>query len=387
MAEKKDYYEVLGVDRNASDAAIKTEYRKKAKKFHPDLNPDDPAAEARFKELGEAYEVLSDQSKRAKYDQFGHAGVDPSYGAGRTGYGDFGVGGMDINDILESMLGGFGFGFGGRQRQGNPNASRRGGDVHVNLPLSFMEAAHGCTKVVNITVTESCAGCHGSGAAPGTSPKTCGQCHGTGYVTIQQSMLGAVYKTSQPCPTCGGKGKTIETPCGQCNGSGRLRQRRRVEVKIPAGIDNEQSLKLSGRGDAGLNNGPSGDLIVTVVVRPDALFERRRYDIYIKVPVSLSVAALGGEIMVPTIDGKVSLKIPAGTQSETVFRMDRKGIPYVNRGGRGSQFVTVQVEIPKKLSRDQRETLQRLDDSLSMDKNYERCKTYNDQVRKTFDTK
>ena len=390
MAEKKDYYEVLGVDRNASDDAIKAEYRKKAKKYHPDLNPDDPAAEARFKELGEAYEVLSDQTKRAKYDQFGHAGVDPSYGAGSAGYGGYGgygAGGMDINDILESMLGGFGFGFGGRQRQGNPNAPKRGGDIHVSMPLTFMEAIHGCTKTVNINVTESCAGCRGSGAAPGTSSKSCGQCHGTGYVTIQQSMLGAVYKTSQPCPTCGGKGKTIEKPCGQCGGSGRLRQRRRVEIKIPAGIDSEQSLKLSGRGDAGLNNGPSGDLVVTVMVRPDALFERRRYDVYIKVPVSLSTAALGGEIVVPTIDGKINLKVPAGTQSETVFRLDKKGVPFVNRGGRGNQFVTVQVEVPKKLSREQRETLQRLDDSFSVDKNYERRKSYDDQVKKAFDTK
>jgi chaperone protein DnaJ len=383
MADKKDYYEVLGVDRNASEDAIKSEYRKKAKKFHPDLNPDDPAAEARFKELGEAYEVLSDQQKRARYDQFGHAGVDPSYGAGGGGFGGGFGGEMDLNDILESMLGGFGFG-GSRRRSANPNAPRRGGDLRTKLVLSFMEAAHGCTKTIEVTVSESCVQCHGSGSAPGTSPKTCGQCHGTGHVTIQQSMLGAIYKTTQPCPTCGGKGRTIETPCGKCGGSGRTRTRRPIEVKVPAGIDNDQSLKLSGRGDAGLNGGPSGDIIVNIVIRPDQLFERQRNDIFIKLPLTYSQAALGTEILVPTIDGKVNLKIPAGTQSETVFRLDKKGIPFVNRSGRGNQFVSVQVEVPKKLSREQKQALQQLDAGLSPEKNYERQKSFNDKVKKAY---
>lgn len=389
MADKKDYYEVLGVDRNASEDNIKSEYRKKAKKYHPDLNPDDATAEMRFKELGEAYEILSDKEKRARYDQFGHAGVDPSYGAGRGGgaYGGFGGYGSDIdlNDILESMLGGFGFGFGGNRRRGNStNAPKRGGDIHVNMPLSFMEAAHGCTKTVNINVTDTCAECQGSGSAPGTTPKTCSQCHGNGYVTIQQSMLGAVYKTTQPCPTCGGKGKIIEKPCEKCGGNGRVREKRRIEVRIPAGIDSDQSLKLSGRGDAGLNGGPNGDAVITVVIRPDALFERRRNDVYLKVPVSFGQAALGDEIQVPTIDGNVNLKIPAGTQSETVFRLDKKGIPFVNRNGRGNQFVTVQVEVPKKLSREQKQALQQLDETLASDKHYEKKKSFDDKVKKAF---
>jgi len=385
MADKKDYYEVLGVDRNATDDTIKAEYRKKAKKYHPDLNPDDPTAEARFKELGEAYEVLSDKEKRARYDQFGHAGVDPSYGAGQGfgGFGGFG-GDIDLNDILEGMFGGFGFGSTQRRSSGNPNAPRRGGDVHVSVSLDFMEAAHGCNKTLTINVTDTCKECGGTGAEPGTVPHTCTTCNGSGYVTVTQSMLGAVYKTSKPCPQCGGKGKTIEKPCRVCGGSGHIKDKRRIEVKIPAGINSDQSLKLTGRGDAGLNGGPNGNVVITITVKPDAIFERRNNDVYIKVPIGFAQAALGDDILIPTIDGKINLKIPPGTQSETVFKLDKRGIPYVNRAGRGNQFVTVQVEVPKKLSREQKEMLQSFDKGTSIEKNYERRKGFYDRVHRMF---
>ncbi len=390
MAEKKDYYEVLGVDRNATDEQIKAEYRKKAKKYHPDLNPDDSTAEARFKELGEAYEVLSDKEKRAKYDQFGHAGVDPSYGAGQGYPGGFGAGGFGMDDILEQILGQFGMDFGGgrsRRSGGNPNAARRGGDVHVSLPLTFMEAAHGCTKQINITVTENCSECHGSGAARGTSPKTCEQCHGEGYVTVQQRMMGYTRNVAQVCPSCGGKGKKIENPCPKCNGNGRVKVKRKLDIPVPAGIDDDQSLSLRGRGDVGLNGGPSGDVVVVISVRPDTLFERQRYDVYVTVPITFAQAALGDEITVPTIDGKLSMKIPPGTQSETKFRLEKKGIPFLNGSGRGNQFVTVQIEVPKKLGREQKQALQQFERDLTVEKNYDRRKSFQDRVRKAFSEK
>ena len=383
MAEKKDFYEVLGVDRNASDDTIKSEYRKKAKKYHPDLNPNDPTAEAKFKELGDAYEVLSDREKRARYDQFGHAGVDPSYGAGQ-GYGFGGFGNdIDLGDILDSMFGGFGFG-GQRRSSGNPNAPRRGGDVHYSITLDFMEAVHGCNKTLNVDVNDTCKACHGTGAEPPTMPEVCSQCHGTGYVTMQQSMLGAVYKTSKPCPSCGGKGKTVEKPCRSCGGEGMVRERRRMDVKIPAGINTDQSLRLAGRGDAGINGGSNGNVVITINVKPDMVFERQNNDIYIKVPIGFAQAALGDEITIPTIDGKINLKVPPGTQSDTVFKLDKRGVPFVNRAGRGSQFVTVQVEVPKKLNREQKQLLQQFDENVSIEKNYERRKGFYDRVHRMF---
>ncbi len=385
MAEKRDYYEVLGVDRNATEDQIKAEYRKKAKKYHPDLNPDDPTAEAKFKEINEAYEVLSDKEKRARYDQFGHAGVDPSYGAAAGGYsGGFGGGfDVDLGDIFNSFFGG---GFGGsRSRTSNANAPKRGGDVHVSLPLTFMEAAHGCVKTIQINVMDTCSECHGSGAAKGTQPVTCEHCHGTGYVTVQkQSMFGTVMRSTSPCPVCGGKGKTIASPCPKCSGSGRVKVKRKLEVTVPAGIDDDQSLQLSGRGDAGINGGPNGNVIIVVSVRPDPLFERRRYDVYVNVPISYTQAALGDEITVPTVDGKIKFTVPDGTQPGTVFRLRGKGIQYLNKGGRGDQYVEVQVEVPKKLSREQKAALKHFDESLTVEKNYEKRKGFADRIRKAF---
>ncbi|MEG1154089.1 MAG: DnaJ domain-containing protein, partial [Ruthenibacterium sp.] len=268
MAEKRDYYEVLGIAKTASDDEIKSAYRKLAKKYHPDLNPDNKGAEDKFKEVGEAYEVLSDKDKKARYDQFGHAGVDPNFGAGGGGFGGgFGGGGVDLGDLFGDLFGGGGGfgGFGGGQRRSaNPNAPRRGADIRVSLVLSFMEAVHGCTKTVSVNKQDTCPECGGTGAAKGTSPETCSSCRGSGFVTVQQRTPFGVMQSSQPCSHCGGKGKIIKTPCNKCHGSGKITAAKRVEVKVPAGIDDDQSMRLSGLGDTGSNGGPAGDLIVIV---------------------------------------------------------------------------------------------------------------------------
>lgn len=385
MAEKRDYYEVLGVDRNATEDQIKAEYRKKAKKYHPDLHPDDPTAEAKFKELGEAYEVLSDKEKRARYDQFGHAGVDPSYGAGSYGGGGFGGGfDVDLGDIFNSFFGG-GFGGGSTRTRGSASTAKRGGDIHVSVPLTFMEAAHGCTKTISFSVMDTCPDCAGSGAAPGSAPVTCERCHGSGYVTVQQqSMFGTVMRSTRPCPDCGGKGKKIEHPCAKCGGSGHVRTKRKLDVRIPAGIDDDQSLSVRGRGDAGINGGPAGDVIVVISVRPDPLFERRRYDVYVSVPISYAQASLGDEITVPTIDGKIKFTVPDGTQPGTMFRLRGKGIPYLNNSGRGDQYVEVTIEVPKKLNREQKASLKDFEATLSVDKNYDKRKSFADRIKKAF---
>lgn len=379
MAEKRDYYEVLGISKTATADEIKSAYRKLAKKYHPDLNPGDKAAEEKFKEIGEAYEILSDADKRARYDQFGHAGVDPNYGAG--GYGG-GFGGVDLNDLFGDL--GDLFGMGGGRRRANPNAPRRGGDIRVSLALSFMEAVHGCTKTVSVNRQDVCAECGGSGAAKGTSPDTCPDCRGSGYVTVQQRTPFGVMQSSQPCTRCGGKGKIIKSPCPKCHGSGKTSSAKRVEVNIPAGIDDDQSLRLQGLGDAGVNGGPSGDLIVIVTVRPDAMFERDRFDVHVTVPITYSQAVLGAEIEVPTIDGKVRYDVPEGTQSGTMFRLRGKGIQYVRGRGRGDQYVQVVVEIPKKLTKAQREALKKFEETLK-DDNYEQRKGFFKSLRDKFE--
>ncbi len=387
MADKRDYYEVLGVDRNASDDQIKSAFRKMAKKYHPDLNPDDPNATKKMQEVNEAYEVLSDKQKKAKYDQFGHAGVDPSYGAGQGFYGGAGgFDGMDLGDLFGSFFGqGFGFGGGNGTRRSDANSPKRGGDIHISLPLTFMEAAHGCTKTININVMDTCADCGGTGAAKGSSPKTCDQCHGTGYITVQQSSIfGSVMRTTKPCPKCAGKGKIIDSPCPKCSGGGRVKTKKKLEIKIPAGIDDDQSLSIKGKGDSGLNGGPSGDVIVVISVRPDPLFERRRYDVYVTVPISFTQAALGAEVTVPTIDGKIKFTVPDSTQPETTFRLRGKGVPYLNGSGRGDQYVSVDIEVPKKLSREQKAALEGFEKTLTIDKNYEKRKSFTDRIKKAF---
>ena len=388
MAEKRDYYEVLGIGKNATDAEIKSAYRKLAKKYHPDLNPGDKTAEEKFKEVNEANDVLSDPEKRKRYDQFGFAGVDPNYGAGQGGYGGGfgggfgGAGGVDLGDIFGDLFGGGFGGFGGSSRA-NPNAPRKGHDIQASVILTFEEAAHGCTKKVTLNRQQTCPDCNGSGCEPGSSPETCTQCNGRGYVVTQQRTPFGVMQSQQPCPHCGGRGTIIKNPCKTCRGTGKTSARKTLEVKIPAGIDDDQNIALRGQGDAGTNGGPAGDVIVHVTVKTDNVFERDGYDVYVRVPITYSQAVLGAEIEVPTVDGKVAQKIPEGTQSGTKFRLRGQGIQYLNGRGRGDQYVIVDVEIPKKLNRTQRETLNAFEDSLK-DDNYEKRKGFFKNLKDRF---
>ena len=377
---KRDYYEVLGVDRSASDDELKKAYRKAAKKYHPDLNPGDAAAEKAFKEVNEAYEVLSDKEKRSRYDQFGHAGVDPNFGAG-GGYGggfngDFG----DLGDIFGSFFGG---GFGG-SRRANPNAPRRGNDASAAVNISFEEAAKGCKQTVKVTKIETCDECGGSGAKKGTSSKTCPVCHGTGQVTSSQRTPFGVFQTQTVCSNCNGSGKVIENPCTKCNGKGRIRHTVQETVDIPAGIDDGQVIRLRGKGDSGVNGGPSGDLNITVNVRPHPIFSRNGYDVYCEIPITFVEAALGGDITVPPLDGKVKFTIHEGTQPGDEFKLRGKGIQRLNYSGRGDQYVKITVEVPKNLSREQKEKLKEFE-ALSSDKNYKTQKSFMDKVKDFFD--
>ncbi len=381
MADKKDYYEVLGVDRSASEDEIKKAYRKAAKKYHPDLHPGDAEAEAHFKEAGEAYEVLSDQNKRARYDQFGHAGVDPNYGAGGAGGGGFGGFGDfgDIGDIFSSFFGG---GFGGGARS-NPNAPRRGNDTSATVNLSFEEAAKGCEKTIKVTRIETCSDCGGNGAEKGSSPKTCSHCRGTGQVRItQQTPFGAM-QTSRVCDHCHGTGKIIDNPCRSCGGKGRVRRAIERKIDIPAGIDDGQIINIRGGGDAGANGGPAGDLRVNVNVRPHAIFERSGFDVFCEIPVTFTQAALGDEITVPTLDGKVKFTIHEGTQPGDEFKLKGKGIKRLNYSGFGDQYVKIILEVPKNLTKDQKELLKKFDDETD-DKNYGKRKSFFDKLKDLF---
>ena len=379
MADKRDFYEVLGVQKGASDDEIKKAYRKLAKQYHPDLNPGDAQAETKFKEVNEAYEVLSDSGKRARYDQFGHAGVDPNFGGGAGG-NPFQGGGFDFTDIFDSFFGGFG----GSSRRQNPNAPRRGSDVQATGAVSFEEAAKGAKKTVEYQQVEACADCGGSGAAPGTSPKTCPSCNGSGQVRINQRTPFGVVQSAQTCDKCRGTGKIIETPCKTCDGKGRVRRKKSVEVSIPAGIDDEQILNVSGRGNAGMNGGPSGDLHVYVSVRPHPIFQRRGGDVWCEMPVTFTQAALGADVEVPTLDGKVSYHIHEGTQPGDVFRLKGRGIPSLHGRSRGDQYVQVTVEVPKNLNKRQKELLAELDNA-SDDKNYQKRKSFFSKLKDLFD--
>ncbi len=382
MAEKRDYYEVLGVSKDASADDLKKAYRKLAKQYHPDLNPGDKTAEAKFKEVNEAYEVLNDPAKRQRYDQFGHAGVDPSYGAGAGG-GAYtgGFGGFDVGDIFESFFGGSGFGgFGGGGRARNPNAPIRGNDLNVTISLSFMEAAKGCVKNVQVQRLERCESCNGTGSKSGTSPETCPECGGTGQVKVSQRTPIGVIQTSRTCSKCGGKGKVIKEPCTACRGMGRVRHTRTLEVTVPAGIDDGQAFVLRGQGDHGVNGGPSGDVNVIVNLRPDSLFERNGFDVWCDIPITFTQAVLGAQIIVPTIDGKVEYTVPEGTQTGTVFRLRNKGIQYVNGRGRGDQYVRVNIEVPRNLSSKQKDALREFE-KLATDKNYEKRRGFFDKLK------
>ena len=381
--EKRDYYEVLGVSKTATEAEIKKAYRKLAMKYHPDYNPGDKEAEEKFKEINEAHEVLSDPEKRQRYDQYGFAGVDPNYGAGQgCGFGG-GFGGVDLGDIFGDIFGGGFGGFGGGSARSNPNAPRKGQDIRVRITLSFDEAVHGCKKNITITRQQQCTECNGTGAAPGTSPETCPDCGGRGYTIRQQRTPFGVMQSQQPCTRCGGKGKLVKNPCKSCHGSGKVATKKTLEVNIPMGIDDDQSFALRGMGDAGANGGPAGDVIVMVTVRPDDLFQRDGYDVWVTVPITFSQAVLGDNVTVPTIDGKVEYTVPEGTQSGTTFRLRGKGIQYLNGRGRGDMYVKCEVEIPKKLNKAQRDALKKFEGTLK-DDNYEKRKGFFKKLKDMF---
>jgi len=360
--KKRDYYEVLGLSKGASEAEIKKAFRTLAKENHPDVNPDNQAAEARFKEVNEAYEVLSDADKKARYDQFGHAGVDPNYGAGGGSYGAGGFGGMDfdLGDILGSFFGG-GFGGGGSAPRNGP---RKGENIHMTQTVSFEEAAFGCDKELTVPTIIDCDTCSGTGAAPGTTPEVCSACNGRGVRQVQRRTAFGVMNTSATCDTCQGTGKIVHQPCTKCKGRGKVRKNQKISVKIPAGIDDGQTISVRGKGHAGTNGGPAGDLLVTVQVRPHPTFERDRFNVYSSIHVSVLQAILGDELEVETLDGKVKYAISDGTQSGTVFRLRGRGIPHLNRSGRGDHFVTVVVDIPGGLNAEQKELLEKFGESV-----------------------
>ena len=378
MAEnKRDYYEVLGTQKGASSDEIKKAYRKLAMKYHPDRNPGDKEAEEKFKEAAEAYEILSDDEKRARYDQYGFAGVDPNYGAGQGGagfggFGDFG----DLGDIFGSFFGG------GASRGSNPNAPRRGENVGARLELTFEEAAFGCEKEVAAQRIENCATCKGSGSSDG-AVETCSYCRGTGQIRTTQNFMGMAMQSTSTCPQCSGKGKIIKNPCTTCRGKGKVRRTQKIKAKIPAGIDHGQSIRVRGEGCVGTNGGPNGDLLVEILVRRHPIFTREDYTVYCEVPLSFTQAALGAEVQVPTLDGKVTFEIPEGTQTGTVFTLREKGIPYVNNPRRrGDQRFTVTVETPTKLTKEQKDLLRQLDGTLEVTP---KRKKFFDSIKDLFD--
>ena len=370
MADKRDYYEVLGISKGASEDEIKKAYKKMARKYHPDLNPGDKAAEESFKEVNEAYEVLSDPNKKARYDQYGHAGVDPNFGAGGGFDGSFDFG--DLGDIFGSFFGG---GFGGGGRRTNPNAPQRGESIRMSLAISFEEAAFGCEKEITVERSEQCPTCKGNGCAAGTTPEVCPTCHGTGNVQVRRQTPMGVFASTSPCSKCGGTGKIIHQPCPDCHGQGRVRKRRAIKVNIPAGIDDGQTISLRGQGHAGKNGGPNGDLLITIMVQPHEIFRREGTSVFCEAPITFAQAVLGGTLEIPTIDGKVKYDIPEGTQTGSVFRLRGKGIPSLNGRGRGDQYVTVNIETPKNLNKEQKEALKKFSELLG-EGNYEKRKSF-----------
>ena len=362
MAEqKRDYYEVLGVDKNADDAALKKAYRALAKKYHPDMNPGDKEAEKKFKEASEAYAVLSDPEKRRQYDQFGHAAFDGGAG-GAGGFGGFDFNGADFGDIFGDIFGDL---FGGRRGSaGARSGPMKGANLRTSVRITIEEAVFGTEKEIELTVKEECKTCHGTGAKPGTSPETCPKCGGKGQVVFtQQSFFGTV-RNVQACPDCGGTGKIIKEKCTDCHGSGFVPMKKRFAVTIPAGIDNGQCKRLAGQGEPGINGGPRGDVLVEVIVGQHPIFQRQDTNIYSTVPVSFAVAALGGEVVIDTVDGKVIYDVKAGTQTDTRVRLKGKGVPSLrNKDLRGDHYVTLVVQTPEHLSAEAKELLRKFDEA------------------------
>ena len=383
MAEqKRDYYEVLGVDKNADDAALKKAYRVLAKKYHPDMNPGDAEAEKKFKEASEAYAVLSDPEKRRQYDQFGHAAFDG--GAGGGGFGGFDFNSADFGDIFGDIFGDF---FGGRRSARGNNGPMKGANIRTSVRITFEEAVFGVDKEIELTLKDECKTCHGSGAKAGTTPETCQKCGGKGQVVFtQQSFFGTV-RNVQTCPDCNGTGKVIKEKCPDCHGSGYIASRKKIQVSIPAGIDNGQSVRIREKGEPGTNGGPRGDLLVEVIVGRHPIFQRQDYDIYSNVPVSYAVAALGGEVVVDTVDGKVIYEVKPGTQTDTRVRLKGKGVPTLrNKEVRGDHYVTLVVQTPEKLSHEAKELLRQFD-ALTCDSLNAAQKAQTDKTADSKDTK
>lgn len=377
MAEKRDYYEVLGLRKGAGEAEIKKAFRQMALKYHPDKNPGDKTAEEKFKEINEAYSILSDPEKKNRYDKFGHAGVDP--GAGFGGGGFAGAGGFDdIFDMFGNMFGG---GFGGSAyRRSGP---MKGGDLQKAITIGFEEAVFGARKEIRVTKFVKCPVCDGEGTAPGTSKKKCSRCGGTGQVhTVQRTPFGQ-FQSTGPCPECGGKGTVIETPCNECGGSGKVRKTVKIYVNIPAGVNNDSVIPIRGEGEPGENGGPNGDFYVVITVKPHRLFKREMDDLYLDFPISFDQAALGDEITVPTMDGKVSYKIPAGTQPNTIFRLKGKGVRSVKTGRMGDLYVKAVLEVPTKLTFKQKKAIEDMGRALD-EKSYQKKSGFAEKVRELF---
>ena len=359
MADKRDYYEVLGVDKNADDATIKKAYRVLAKKYHPDTNPGDKEAEAKFKEASEAYAVLSDHEKRQKYDQFGHAAFDGSGGAGAGGF-DFNF--EDMGDIFGDIFGGM---FGGGRSQRNSNGPQKGANLRTSVRVTFEEAAFGCEKEIELTLKDECTTCHGTGAKAGTTPVTCTKCGGKGQIVFTQQSLFGMVRNVQTCPECKGKGKIIKEKCPDCYGTGYKSSRKKIQVSVPAGIDNGQSIRIRGKGEPGINGGERGDLLVEVVVSRHPIFERQDYTIYSTSPITFAQAAMGGDVRIKTIDGDVLFNIKPGTQTNTKIRLKGKGIPTLrNKQVRGDHIVTLIVQVPERMTSEQKEALRAFDDAM-----------------------
>ena len=364
MADKRDYYEVLGVQKSATDAEIKRAYRKVAKKYHPDMNPGDKEAEAKFKEATEAYEVLSDSQKRAQYDQFGHAAFDQNggFGGGAGGFGGFDFNGGDMGDIFGDLFGGM---FGGGGSRARRNGPMQGAHVSANIRITFEEAVFGCKKELEIMLKDECETCHGTGAKPGTSPKTCPKCGGRGQIVYtQQSMFGTVQNV-QTCPECNGSGKVIRQKCTKCGGTGYESKKKKIEVTVPAGIDNGQSIRIRGKGEPGKNGGPRGDLLVSVTVSRHPKFQRREYDLFSTEPITFAQAALGATIKIQTVDGPYEHTIKPGTQTDTKVRLRGKGVPSIrNKNVRGDHYVTLVVQVPESLTEKQKQALRAYQEAM-----------------------
>ncbi len=378
MADKRDYYEVLGIQKGASEDEIKKAYRTMARQNHPDLHPDNvEECEEKMKEINEAYAVLSDPEKRQRYDQFGHAGMEEGMGGFTGGYSG------DMGDIFDNLFSGI---FGGAMsgsHTNTANAPRRGRDINTGITINFMEACTGKSQELSVTHMEKCSACGGSGSENGSATEACPECHGRGSVKVtQQTMLGT-FSSSKPCPRCSGKGSIIKDPCHKCKGAGRTRVQKRVTITIPAGIDDGQTLRVSGEGDCGVNGGPNGNLNVSVTVRPHPIFTREGYDVYCEVPITYAQAVLGDEITVPTIDGNVKFSIPEGTQNGTRTRLRGKGIKHVQRDARGDQYVKVNIEVPKNLTKKQKELLRDFENSMT-DKNYTKRHSFLGKLKELF---